>query len=75
MRCPICRKGDRRPGTTTVLIERDERVAVFQGVPASVCENCGEAYTSAEVTERLFEQAEEVLRRGDKISLNEFRAA
>ena len=52
MRCTVCRNGETEPGTTTVTLERDGAVVVIRGVPAEVCENCGEAFTSAETTEK-----------------------
>jgi len=49
MRCLICKRGSTEPGTTTVTLERDGLIMVIKGVPAQVCENCGEAYVDEKV--------------------------
>ena len=53
MKCVICRNGETQPGKTTVTLERERLTLVFKGVPAEVCENCGEAYVSAEISRQL----------------------
>ena len=51
-RCDLC-GGELRPGKTTLEIWRGEELLVIYDVPADVCEQCGEAYLSANVSERL----------------------
>lgn len=51
-RCDLCR-GVLEPGETTLEIWRGEELLVIRDVPADVCQQCGEAYISAEVSERL----------------------
>lgn len=75
MRCTVCRNGETKPGTTTVTLERDGAVVVIRGVPAEVCENCGEAFTSAETTEKTLEMAEALLSAGAEVSVREYQAA
>ena len=58
MMCVLCRTGILREGTTTETLERDNTIIVVKGVPALVCNQCGEAYTDEEVTENLLEIAE-----------------
>ncbi len=57
MKCVICKRGNRAAGKTTVTLERDETVIVFRGVPAEVCDNCGEAYLDEAVTKSLLQAA------------------
>ena len=62
MKCPICRIGETSPGTTRLTLEREEVTLLIRGVDAQVCRECGEAYVAAEVTARLLQAAEEVVR-------------
>jgi YgiT-type zinc finger domain-containing protein len=42
-RCPICKHGQMRPGTVSVTLDRPNGpTVVFKGVPALVCDNCGQ---------------------------------
>jgi len=45
-------------GTTTLTMERGQATIVFKGVPADVCDTCGEALIGEEVSEDVYEQAE-----------------
>lgn len=74
MKCMVCKHGETRQGHTTVTLERDGGALVIRKVPAEVCENCGEAYVSAEVTRSLLESARETLRAGVEVDIREFAA-
>jgi YgiT-type zinc finger domain-containing protein len=60
---------------TTVSLERDGKVLVIRGVPAMICDNCGQSYTSSAITEQVFELAEEMLRTGEAVSVRSYIAA
>ncbi len=75
MKCVICRKGDTRPGKTTVTLERDKTTLVVKGVPAEVCRNCGEAYVEERTTRRLLETAETAAAAGVQVDVREYVAA
>ncbi|MSQ06962.1 MAG: type II toxin-antitoxin system MqsA family antitoxin [Dehalococcoidia bacterium] len=47
------RSGELQPGTTTLEVWLGEQLIVVRDVPAGVCQQCGEAYISADVSERL----------------------
>ncbi len=47
---------------------------VVRKVPAQICDNCGEAYVSAEVTRSLLQSAREALRAGVEVDIREFVA-
>ncbi|MFQ6057577.1 MAG: type II toxin-antitoxin system MqsA family antitoxin [Anaerolineae bacterium] len=51
-RCDLC-GGELKPGKTTLEIWRGEELLVIRDVPADVCQQCNEAYISADVSERL----------------------
>ena len=64
MKCIVCKNGDTVPGTTTVVLEHDGAVLIFQEVPAKVCDTCGEGYTSMDVTDQILLEAETAMQRG-----------
>jgi YgiT-type zinc finger domain-containing protein len=74
MKCVVCKMGETRPGFTTVTLEREGAALVVRKVPAQVCDNCGEAYVSAEVTRSLLQSAREALRAGVEVDIREFVA-
>ena len=51
-RCDLC-GGELSAGTTSLEIWRDEELVVLRDIPADVCQQCGEAYLSPEVSEKL----------------------
>lgn len=74
MKCVLCRQGETRPGQVNVVLQREEATVIFKGVPAQVCENCGEYYLSAEVTGQLLGRAEDALRNGAEVEILRFAA-
>jgi YgiT-type zinc finger domain-containing protein len=74
MKCVVCKHGETRPGHTTVTLERGGATLVIRKVPAEICENCGEAYVSAEVTRSLLESARQTLRGRVDVDIREFDA-
>ena len=75
MKCPICKQGETKQGTASVTLVRDGTTIVFRDVPARICQNCGEAYHSAEVTATLMKQAEEAVVAGVEVDVRRFAAA
>ena len=75
MNCMICKHGQTQQGTTTVTLERDEKTLVFKGVPAQICQNCGEAYLDDETTKQLLDTAERAIEGGVQVEIREFTAA
>ncbi len=72
MKCLICKQGETQPGLTTVSLQRDERTLIIKGVPADICDNCGEYYLSPEIAKRLYRQAEESLQHGAEVEIGRF---
>ncbi len=68
MKCVICKHGETSPGKGTVILEREGATLIFKGVPAEVCENCGEKYFDETTTERLLKIAEDAARSGVEAS-------
>lgn len=75
MKCIICRHGETRPGVTTVTLSRDRMTLVFKGVPAQVCDNCGEEYVDEETTAQLLAIAEEAAQAGVQVDVRDYIAA
>ncbi len=75
MRCVICKQGEVRPGTATVVLERNGMTRVVKSVPARVCENYGEEYVDEEITARLLREAEDAARSGVQVDIREYVAA
>jgi YgiT-type zinc finger domain-containing protein len=75
MKCVVCRHGETRPGTATVTLEREGATVVVKGVPARVCEDCGEEYVEEEAASRLLGLAEEAARTGVTVEVREYAAA
>ena len=74
MKCVICRTGETQSGTVTVTLQRGETVTVIKGVPAQVCEDCGEYYLDEPVTQRVYAQAEEAVRHHAEVEIVRYAA-
>ncbi len=75
MNCLICKNGETHPGFAVVTLQRQGSTLVIKGVPAEICENCGEYYLSDEVAARLYEQAERSLRHGAEVEIGHYALA
>ena len=75
MTCVICRHGETQPGSATISFTRDGTTVVVKDVPADICDNCGEEYLDAAVTDRLLAIAEEAARAGVELDVRRFVAA
>ena len=75
MKCVICEQGETAPGRVTVTLERGATTLVIKGVPAQVCENCGESYVDEEVAARLLATAETAVSAGVQVEVRAFAAA
>jgi YgiT-type zinc finger domain-containing protein len=74
MRCLFCKQGETRRGKVTVTLERGDTVVIFKGVPAEVCENCGEYYLNDAVTGEVLERAEKAVKDGAEVEILRFAA-
>jgi YgiT-type zinc finger domain-containing protein len=75
MTCPICRNGELVPGTAETSMSHEGVTLVVRGVPAEVCNNCGERYFDAEVTQRLLDIAREAVAAGVVVDVRNYVAA
>lgn len=75
MNCVVCGLGKTREGSATLVFERDGLTMVLRGVPAEVCENCGEEYIAETVTASALDRAEQAARDGVRVSVCEYVTA
>lgn len=74
MHCVICKQGETHPGKATVTLERGGATVVIKGVPAMICENCGEYYLDEAMTERVLAMGEQALAQGAEVEVRRFAA-
>lgn len=74
MICPICKHGHTAPGFASVTFERAATTLLFKGVPAQVCDNCGEEFIDEAASVRLLSTAEAAVRDGIQFELRRFAA-
>jgi YgiT-type zinc finger domain-containing protein len=61
-------------GHTSLTFERTGATVVVKGVPANICDNCGEAFVPEEVARRVHDVAQTELRKGVEIEVIHYAA-
>jgi YgiT-type zinc finger domain-containing protein len=74
MNCVLCKHGQTHPGQATVTLQRGETTVILKGVPAEICENCGEYYLSDDMTGQVLERAEAAVKSGAEVEILRFAA-
>ena len=74
MKCVICKQGETHPGNIVTTLQRYGTTVIVKGVPAEVCENCGEYYLSEQTTGTVLERAEMASRKGAEVEILQFAA-
>lgn len=70
-RCPLC-GGAKTPGTTTYSVDLGVGVIVVRNVPATVCDQCGEAWIDPQTAtelERMTDDARQRRRQVEVVTL------
>lgn len=75
MKCPLCRQGELHPGTSDETLTHEGMALVVRGVPADICDTCGEAYFDKAVTQRLLDLAREAAAAGVVVDVRNYVAA
>jgi hypothetical protein len=57
-----------------VTLQRGETTVILKGVPAEICENCGEYYLSDDMTDQVLERAEAAVKSGAEVEILRFAA-
>ena len=74
MQCVICKTGETASGETTVMLQRGESVIIIKGVPAEICQECGEYYLDEDVATRVHKQAEAAVQRHVEVEILRYAA-
>ena len=74
MPCSICKTGKTRPGETVVVLQRAGATIVLKGVPADICDNCGEYYLEQDVASRTYALADVAVKHGAEVEIMRFAA-
>ncbi len=74
MECAICRQGKTHVGTATVTLERGDSTIVIKGVPAEVCQDCGEYYLSEETAANIEKMASKAAEAGVVVEVLRYAA-
>jgi len=69
------RAGALRHGSATIPFVRGENVVTIRDVPAEVCGDCGEAYLSSAVTDRVQQLVQQLESLNAEVSVARYRAA
>lgn len=75
MRCVLCRNGTLVPGTADKVLSRAGVTLVVQGVPAEICDNCGERYFGEDVTRQLLGLIRDAIDAGIVVDVRRYVAA
>lgn len=75
MKCVTCKTGDLQPQSVSVsvTVNRQGALLVVEGVPALVCDNCGERYFDDAVSARLLELTEQTLQPGVRLDVRQYQ--
>ena len=74
MKCVMCRDGITRQAKTTLTVERGDMTLVVKGIPAQVCESCGEAYVDEAAAAILIRAADDAERSGVRAAVRDYAA-
>jgi YgiT-type zinc finger domain-containing protein len=66
--------GETSAGQVTVTLQRGDLTVLIKNVPAQICENCGEYYLSAEITDQVLKQAEASAAKNAEVEILRFAA-
>jgi YgiT-type zinc finger domain-containing protein len=72
MKCGLCATGTTAPGATTITVERDGMTLVLKGVPADVCDTCGEDYVDGDTMREVERIVHEAQASGVEVAVRDF---
>lgn len=74
MNCVICKHGETKAGHATVTLQKETCTVIFKGVPAEVCDNCGEYYLTEDISRDLLKRADAAAHSGTEIEIIAYAA-
>ena len=75
MKCVICKHGETKPGIMTASFDHNGATIIIRGVPAEVCQTCGENYLAEDVSTKLLSQVRDAARNGVQVDIRQYLAA
>lgn len=75
MTCTFCRTGRTHPGSGDKALSYKGTTLVVQGVPAEVCDTCGERYFDAPIVRTLIHLVREAAASGVVVDVRRFAEA
>jgi len=57
-----------------VTLQRGDTTVIIKGVPAQVCENCGEYYLQEDITKRVLAMAGDAVKNNVEVEILRFAA-
>lgn len=69
MTCTLCKSGETSEGFITVTLTRNNSVIIIRDVPAEVCNNCGEYYLSDSIAGKIYDLADQAVKKGVEIEI------
>ncbi|MCX7045182.1 MAG: YgiT-type zinc finger protein [Candidatus Sumerlaeota bacterium] len=73
--CKACRKGSLRDQEVAQAFEREGIQVKIDGIPALVCDQCGEVYYPAGLTDKVIQAAEGLFSLGQYKHAGHFKSA
>ena len=74
MTCVLCKSGHYEKGFTTVVLTKEDSAVIIKGVPAMVCDQCGEYILDGNTTKLVLAMAEEAYSKGAEVEIRQFVA-
>lgn len=69
MDCVICKMGRTQKGKTNFILEKDGSFFIYKDVEADICDNCGEAYFSIEISRKIETLSNEAMKKGTELEV------
>ena len=74
VQCQLCKHGSTELRMVTVTLQRGATTVIIKGVPAEICENCGEYYLDENTTKQVLSMAEQVVKNRAEVEILSFAA-
>jgi YgiT-type zinc finger domain-containing protein len=74
MTCLICKHGETKSGSTTLVFERGTSTVIIKNIPAEICDNCDEAFLAENVSREVLDLANKNVGKGIEVEILNFAA-
>ena len=74
LECQLCKHGSTSSGMVTVTLQKGDTTVIIKGVPAEICENCGEYYLDENTTKQVLSMAQEAVKNRAEVEILSFAA-